>query len=513
MNTTDSLLTNLQQLPNQTAIIQDEHALTWSELHGSVVRLAQGLKQCGVRTRGHVATLLGNSYRNIIATYAVQWLGAAIVPINTRWSSHEVEFAIGDSECVVLFVDSKNWPTIENISAIKLSSTILIWADEGEPPVKMLHFDQMILTSEPAPRSDAGGCDISSIFYTGGTTGRSKGVLLSHDNQMSHSIAFIADCGLTCGGSSYLHAAPMFHIADSLFIHVVSLLGGTHIVLTEFIPEQVAHLVEKHRIDFTVLVPTMIQMIISDPKSADRVFLQLKRLFYGASPMPEALIRQILQSYPSLDVTQCYGQTESSPVLTLLKSRWHGEGEPLPQAKSAGRAMFGTEVRVVDVNDHVLPVGEKGEVVARGPQVMQGYWRRAGETEKALHGGWLHTGDAGYMDEQGFVYIVDRIKDMIISGGENIYSVEVEQVIYNLPSVAQCAVIGVPHDKWGETVHAVVYPKPGHHIEQEHVISHCKEYLADYKQPKSVTISTNPLPLSGAGKILKRELRVGLTSI
>ncbi|MGB3622420.1 MAG: AMP-binding protein, partial [Ketobacter sp.] len=227
--------------------------------------------------------------------------------------------------------------------------------------------------------------------------------------------------------------------------------------------------------------------------------------------MPETITKQILKHYPDLDMTQCYGQTESSPVLTLLKSDGHGKGEPLPQAKSAGRAMMGTEIRIADEDDQILATGETGEVIARGPQVMRGYWKREAETEKALRGGWLHTGDAGFMDEQGFVYIVDRIKDMIISGGENVYSVEVEQAIYELPSVAQCAVIGLPHDKWGETVHAVVVPKPSHEITEEQITTHCKVLLADYKQPRSITIRTEALPLSGAGKILKRELRTELT--
>lgn len=511
MNTTDSLLTNLNRIPDEPALVQNDLTLSWSQLHRRVARLAGALSQQGVKKGNHVATLLGNTFRNIEATYAVQWLGAAIVPVNIRWSAHEVEFALEDCASAILFVDQQNWPTVEKLSNALRDRLTLIWADEGEAPSEDVQVhDALMACNDPILRAEVNGSDIASIFYTGGTTGRSKGVLLSHDNQVSHSIAFIADCGLASGGSRYLHAAPMFHIADSLFTHVVSLLGGTHIILPQFTPQGVADLIEQYRIDFTVLVPTMIQMLMADGAIADKAFNHLDRLFYGASPMPEALTRKMLQAYPGLNMTQCYGQTESAPVLTLLKSEWHGQGEPLPQAKSAGRAMMGTDVRIVDENDHFLPPGQSGEVVARGPQVMQGYWHREEETEKALRGGWLHTGDAGYMDEQGFIYIVDRIKDMIISGGENVYSVEVEQAIYELPAVAQCAVIGLPHEKWGESVHAIVVPRPDQAITQEQVIEHCRELLADYKQPRSVTIRMESLPLSGAGKILKRELRTAL---
>ncbi|MGC1506955.1 long-chain fatty acid--CoA ligase [Ketobacter sp. MCCC 1A13808] len=511
MNTTESLSTNLQRIPENIAIIQGSLHLSWSELHDHVANLAAGLQHLGVKDGDHVATLLGNTYRNIESTYAVQWLGAAIVPINIRWSAPEVEFAIEDCESTVLLVDKQNWPTVEKLSDRLRTKLTLIWADDGSPPADLDTLDGLIASHQPILAKEVAGSTVSSIFYTGGTTGRSKGVLLSHDNQMSHSIAFIADCGLAASGSNYLHAAPMFHIADSLFTHVVSLLGGTHIILPQFTPLGVAQMVTEHRGSFTVLVPTMIQMIMAEPAVADDVFNNLNRLFYGASPMPETITKQILKHYPDLDMTQCYGQTESSPVLTLLKSDGHGKGEPLPQAKSAGRAMMGTEIRIADEDDQILATGETGEVIARGPQVMRGYWKREAETEKALRGGWLHTGDAGFMDEQGFVYIVDRIKDMIISGGENVYSVEVEQAIYELPSVAQCAVIGLPHDKWGETVHAVVVPKPSHEITEEQITTHCKVLLADYKQPRSITIRTEALPLSGAGKILKRELRTELT--
>lgn len=512
MNTTDCLLRNQQRIPSDTAIVDGERTLTWAQLGDRVACLAAGLASLGVSQGGRVATLLGNNHRNIETNYAAQWLGAAAVPINIRWTAAEVTYAVQDCGATVLVVDVLNWPTVAQVDRAVLSGLALIWADEGTPPDNCSGYETLLAEHSPISRHEARGEDIASIFYTGGTTGRSKGVLLSHDNHISHSIALIADCALASGPARYLHAAPMFHIADSLFTHVVSLLGGCHVILRQFSPAGLAERVSAQRINFTVLVPTMIQMVMGEPEHAERCFSTLERLYYGASPMPEALTKQILARYPDLELCQLYGQTESSPVLTILPKRWHGNGDNyLPQARSAGRAMMGTEVRIVDEHDQPLPAGQSGEIVARGPQVMQGYWQRDEETAQALRGGWLHTGDAGYMDEQGFVYIVDRIKDMVITGGENVYTIEVEQVLYDLPAVAQCCVIGLPHDTWGEAVHAVVVLKEGADISEAQILDHCRQHLADYKRPRGVTLRQQALPLSGAGKILKREIRAELS--
>jgi len=512
LNTTDCLLRNLQRIPTETAIFDGGTALTWSELCERVGRLAAGFASLGTAQSGRVATLLGNTYRNIETNYAAQWLGAATVPINIRWTAPEVEYALQDCGAKVLVVDKMNWATAAALNPDLLASLQVVWADDGEAPDSSHHYDELIADHKPLPRCECGGRDIASIFYTGGTTGRSKGVLLSHDNHVSHSIALIADCALAAGEVRYLHAAPMFHIADSLFTHVVSQLGGCHVILRQFSPAALAEVVEQQHVNVTVLVPTMIQMVMLEPALADRCFKVLERLFYGASPMPEALTKQMLQRYPELELCQLYGQTEASPVLTILPKRWHGSGDNyLPQARSAGRAMMGTEVRIVDEDGVAVPNGEHGEIVARGPQVMQGYWNREEETAAALRDGWLHTGDAGYMDEQGFVYIVDRIKDMVISGGENVYTIEVEQVLYDLPGVAQCCVVGLPHDKWGEAVHAVVVLAADADLTEAQILEHCRSQLADYKRPRGVTIRQQPLPLSGAGKILKREVRAELS--
>jgi long-chain acyl-CoA synthetase len=226
---------------------------------------------------------------------------------------------------------------------------------------------------------------------------------------------------------------------------------------------------------------------------------------YGASPMPEAVLRKAMDLLPGVQFAQGYGQTEAAPVITFLEPRFHVKGGS--KLASAGRPAYGVEVMIADPEDRELPRNQVGEICARGMNVMMGYWGLKEQTEQTLRNGWLHTGDLGYMDEDGFVFIVDRAKDMIITGGENVFSVEVEGAIYEHISVQECAVIGVPNEQWGEAVHAVVVPKPGLTLTEEDILAHCRERIAGYKLPRSVTIRGEPLPVSGAGKILKTELR------
>ena len=260
-----------------------------------------------------------------------------------------------------------------------------------------------------------------------------------------------------------------------------------------------------HAVTDVILVPTMIQMLLEQERFSEFNLSRLQRVFYGASPMPEAVALDLMRKLPWVAVCQLYGQTESAPLLTALESRYHtADGGRL---RSAGRALPATELKIVDEQGHELPRGEVGEVVVRSPNVMLGYWGREEATREALRDGWLHTGDAAYMDADGFIFISDRLKDMIISGGENVYSTEVENAMYQHAEVAQCAVIGVPDDKWGERVHAIVVPRPGTHPDPADLIAHCRQLIADYKCPRSISFREEALPLSGAGKVLKTELR------
>ncbi len=252
----------------------------------------------------------------------------------------------------------------------------------------------------------------------------------------------------------------------------------------------------------------MIQMFVDDPSTGRYDLSSLRQIAYGASPISEALMDRAIEKLPATNFVQAYGMTELSPCATFLPWKDHiGEGRAKGRHRSGGRPIMMVDVRIVDPLDNPVAPRVVGEIVVRGDNVMMGYWERPEETRKAVVDGWMHTGDGGYMDEDGYVYFVDRIKDMIISGGENVYSAEVENCIAQHPAVAQCAVIGIPSEKWGEAVHAVVMRKPGAAVTAEEIIAFCREQIAHYKCPRSVRLQDEPLPLSGAGKILKRELR------
>ncbi|MEE4661717.1 MAG: AMP-binding protein, partial [Halieaceae bacterium] len=354
-----------------------------------------------------------------------------------------------------------------------------------------------------------GGDDLAGLFYTGGTTGRSKGVMLSHQNLVVNALQISPFIGIQ-RDDRILHTAPMFHIADWVMCMSSVMFGGCNFFRPGFDPVDVMRTIAEQRIQKLLLVPTMINMVVNHPALSEHDLSSLQRIMYGASPMPQSIIAKVLELLPGVEMVQAYGQTEAAPCVTMLAAQYHTVDDNSAfggKVKAAGQAIPGVEVAVLDEDDNPVPVGQVGEVCCRGPNVMLGYRNLPEQTAATLRNGWLHTGDGGRMDEDGFVFIVDRIKDMIVSGGENVYSAEVENVLSSHPAVAQCAVIGVPDEKWGERVHAIVFPRDGVEVSEQSIIDHCRGLVADYKCPRSVTFRDQPLPLSGAGKILKTELR------
>jgi acyl-CoA synthetase (AMP-forming)/AMP-acid ligase II len=348
-----------------------------------------------------------------------------------------------------------------------------------------------------------GGDTLAGIFYTGGTTGFPKGVMLSHTNLIVSALGSSSTGNFLVPGGRLLHAAPMFHLADLAAWNGRNLIGGSHVIVPMFTPDGVIAAIEKERPSDALLVPTMLQMLVDSPAIKEADTSSLQKVIYGASPISEALLERVARALSSAALMQAYGMTELAPVATMLSPEDHQD--PVLR-RSAGRAAPHAEVRIVDENDVEVPRGTVGEIVVRGAHVMLGYWNKPEETAAALKGGWMHTGDGGRMDDKGYVFVVDRIKDMIVSGGENVYSAEVENAVAQHPAVAACAVIGVPDTEWGERVHAVVVPAPGATIEIEELREHTKSLIAGYKAPRSMEV-VDALPLSGAGKVLKRELR------
>ncbi len=506
MRVTQALIRNQQQIPDVLATVNGERRQTWATLVSRIARLAGGLRSLGVETGDRVGIIALNSDRYLEVVYATPWAGGVIVPVNYRWSAAEIAFSLNDSGTRVLFVDETFWPLVENLRPL-VEHTLTVISIEGALPGHDAVLDELVTGNAEADEHPNQTDDISGIFYTGGTTGRSKGVMLTHGNHVTNSLQFgtLVDLGQD---STYLHAAPMFHIADALYVYLMTQVGARHVFIPRFEPALCARTLQEEQVTDTILVPTMIQMLIEQPGFADFDLSGFKRLYYGASPMPEAVAVDLINKLPWVAAYQLYGQTESAPLLTGLDPHFHvASGPNAGRLRSAGRAMPAVEIRIVDENDNEVPRGTVGEVIARGPNVMKGYWGRDDLTAETLRGGWLHTGDAAYMDEGGYIFISDRLKDMIISGGENVYSTEVENALYEHPDVAQCAVIGVPDDKWGERVHAVVVPREGCSPDPTALMQHCRTLIADYKCPRSVSFQTEPLPLSGAGKILKTELR------
>ena len=479
---------------------------TWAEVGNRVARLASGLRGLGVEPGGRVAILALNSDFYLEAYLATAWAGAVCVPLNVRWSALEVADALDDCGPGVMLADAA-FATIASELGRGRPALHLLYADDGTAPAGMEPVDALIERSAAMPDAMRAAGDLAGIFYTGGTTGRSKGVMLSHTNVTTNALNSLAE-GIWSPSMRYLHAAPMFHLANGMGMYAALLQGGSNVIVQSFAPEAVMATIAGERVTDTLLVPTMVQMLVDHPARAQYDLSSLRNVVYGASPMNAAVLGRAIAALPGASFVQAYGMTELSPCATLLHWAEHsGAGTGKGRDRCTGRAIIGCEVRVVDVDRNPVPVGTVGEIAVRGDVVMLGYWERPEETARAVVDGWMHTGDGGFLDADGFLTVVDRIKDVIITGGENVYSVEVENAIAQHPAVAQCAVIGIPSERWGEQVHAVVVPRADAAPTAEELIAFCRPLLGSYKVPRSVEIRDTPLPLSGAGKVLKRDLR------
>ncbi|AXQ31088.1 long-chain-fatty-acid--CoA ligase [Solimonas sp. K1W22B-7] len=506
MQFTQGLHRALQQRPDTIATICGERKTSFRQLQDRVARLAGALRKLGVRDGDRVAMLGFNSDHYLAYYLAVPWAGAVVNPVNFRWSLDEIIYSLNDSESVAIFLDDSFAKHADALLDGCPFLRFVIFCGDGQCPDDLLDLETLIAGAEPIADSGVGDDETFGVFYTGGTTGAPKGVLLSHRNISSAALALMAE-GPFPDGSIGLHAAPMFHLADMMMSTCLLLRGGTHVMLPGFRPDIALDIISKHRISELLLVPAMLQALVDYPDIGRHDLSAVKHLLYGASPASEALLDRAMKAIPGAGFFQVYGMTELAATATTLPPSQHGvEGRIAGRLRSAGRAFCHLQVRVVDTEDVELPRGQVGEIVVRGPNVMQGYLNKPEATEAALRGGWMHTGDMGYMDDEGYVFVVDRLKDMIISGGENVYCAEVENAVARHPAVAACAVIGIPSEEWGEAVHATVVLHNGGELSQEALYAHCKQLIAGYKCPRSMEVRDS-LPISGAGKVLKTELR------
>jgi long-chain acyl-CoA synthetase len=508
MQVTQTLRRALTLFGDRPAVLDDPIRMTYRQFGDRVQRLAGALRKLGIGDDDKVAILMLNGHRYLELFYGTFWAGGVAVPLNIRLAPPELIYQLNEAEAKVLVVDDTFALMLPAFEGKLHTVRHIVFAGAGNPPERLLGYEQLIADSAPVEDAGRDGDDVAGIFYTGGTTGRAKGVMLTHDNIMANAQNTI----MTDHGSPndvYLHCAPMFHLADCSGTFGLTMVGIQHAFIPFFEPGRVLEAIAQYRVSLLLAIPTMINMLLHHPDFKKHDLSSVRKVSYGAAPIPLALLRQAITEL-KCDFVQGYGMTELSPLCAMLPPEDHKlEGTPqeLKRLRSAGIPIYTADVRVVDENDNPLPPGEVGEICARGPMVMKGYWKQPEATEQALRGGWMHTGDAGYIDTDGYIYLVDRTKDMIVTGGENVYSVEVEAALHEHPSVFEAAVIGVPDEEWGEAVHAVVFLKPGKTATDEELRHHCHSLIANYKCPKSVSFSTTELPKSPVGKILKRELR------
>lgn len=492
--------------PESDFCIHEGRKLSYSEAASRINRIANALLEAGIGPGDRIAILGKNSIDYLLLFFAASKSGVVPVPLNYRLAPPEWSYIINDAEAKAVFVSGELTDSFDSVRGDLEKTRLFVTLDGDARGGWRSIAVWSALAASTAPPVEILEDDVCFQMYTSGTTGRPKGAMITHRNIASQITQMLADFEIPHGRT--LVVAPLYHIAAALTAFSSIAIGSALWIEDTFHPTNVVNTLSTEGITFAMLVPAMIQTcLVMVPDAARRQYPSLGVIAYGASPIAETTLRQAIETFQCRFV-QGYGMTETTACLTVLNGADHVRamnGHP-KLLLAAGKPVMGTEVRIVDDQDRPVPPGTLGEIVARGPQVMKGYWNRPRDTAEALRGGWMHTGDAGRMDEDGYIYIEDRIKDMIVSGGENVYPREVEDVLFSHPAVADAAAIGVPHEKWGETVKAIVVLKQGSEAKAWEIIEHCRDRLGGFKCPTSVDFADS-LPRNPSGKILKRDLR------
>ncbi|KAB2344782.1 long-chain-fatty-acid--CoA ligase [Actinomadura rudentiformis] len=504
---TEVLRDRARQQPDRVAFIAGETRITYRDFDQRADRAAAALAAAGVGHDDRVAILDKNSIEYVEQLFGAARLGAVQVPVNYRLSPDEVAYIVNNAQAKVFIVGHDFLPVLDAIAG-KLQHTTHMVVIDGSGHA-YLDYATWVGAHEDAAAVDDSAIDTAGTFvqlYSSGTTGLPKGVMLSHDNFTSVLPLTNEIWGIT-GDAVLMVAMPMYHVAGSALAVCVVFDGITGVIVREPDPVGIAKAIERDRVTHVFLVPVLLQFMQLMPEVAEADMSSLKLLLYGASPISEDVLRGAMKMLPGTDFMQVYGLTETTGAITTLPTADHVPGGPNPhRLRSAGIPNPQCRLKIVDpATLEELPLGQVGEILCQTPQNMQGYWGMPEATSSALlEDNWFRTGDAGYLDEDGYLYIHDRVKDMIISGGENIYPAEVENVVMSHPAVTDCAVIGVPDDKWGETPKAIVVLSED--VSDQDLIDYCRERLAHFKCPTSVE-RRDAIPRNPTGKILKRELR------
>jgi long-chain acyl-CoA synthetase len=490
--------------PERTAVVDGSLRFTYRALGERVHRLAAGLKNLGLKRGDRVAILDWNSHRYLEAYYACAHAGLAFMPVNSRLAVPELRYVLKDSDARALLFSEPFLPMFEELKA---SLQYAIGLGLQKRPDRVHDYESLLCEAKPMLAPAPTELDeIMQIYYTSGTTGEPKGVCLTNRNMYAGGLDGVLAMAVT-REDSWQHSGPLFHLATSFAVWSMPIVGASQIAI-HFDPQRAIQSIAAEKVTMTSL-PGAILGIMAEVPNIGASVSTLRTIIYGGAPTPMGVLRKAGAALPPA-LSHAYGITETAGFTTNLKPADHvfdGSEEQLRRTASAGQATPLIDVRVVDDDGRDVPAGKVGEVVCGGPKIMAGYWRKPDATAAVLKNGWYHTGDMGSMDDQRYLTLVDRKKDMIISGGENVYSIEVESVLSLHPAVAEVAVIGVPDERWGEAVTAVVVPRAGAAQNAEELIGFCRGKIANYKVPKSIVFRSEPLPKTGPGKIAKRVLR------
>jgi long-chain acyl-CoA synthetase len=490
----------------QTAVIDSQAQYTWNEFAQRVAKAADVLHSLGIGPGQRFGIIGHNSYGNAELMQAGYWSGAVPVPVNYRLAPPEIAFILSNAQCRLLAIE-------EEFVSLLQSAELNSWSDKtlllpatpntGSSP----HYESLLNTATAAPMFENHEDDDAVIIYTGGTTGRPKGVKLSHRNIVTNALQ-LGWAFKPRDNDVYLHVAPMFHSAEFLS-NPFFVSGAVQVYLPKFSARNVLQTIQDHGVTSTLLTPTMIILLLQEPSFDSYDITSLRQIIYGSAPMAAQWIRKAMQRFAGVEFIQSYGLTETAPILTTLGMDEHQlavETGELRLLHSVGRQLPGVGLKIVDINGNEATCGEAGEVVVRAPNVAKGYLNRPDATAEAFRDGWFFTGDIGRLDERGYLYLLDRKKDLIITGSELVFSLEVESVLYQHPKVHECAVVGIPDETYGEALLAAVVPKPGETLTKEELIEFCRGKIGGYKIPRHYEF-LEELPKSAMNKVLKVELR------
>ena len=500
----DALHRTALRLPAKTAIVCGSTRWTYAEFNAVVTRLAAGLARIGVAQGDKVAVLARNSHGFAALRFALARRGAVMVPINFMLKAEEVAYILRHAGARTLATDSGLAGVAREASALETQVQQFIWLpseDPGEPAAGMHAFDDLAACQDPLPDITLGSCDLAQIVYTSGTESTPKGAMLTHDAVLWQYVSCVINAEIAEADRA-LHALPLYHCAQlDVFFGPAIYIGSSNVITSKPTPDNLLALLEQHQITSFFAPPTVWIALLRSPLFDAEKLKHLAKGYYGASIMPVEVLKELAARLPTVRLWNLYGQTEIAPLATMLAPE-----DQLRKPGSCGKAVLNVETRVVNDAMQDVAVGEVGEIVHRSPHLMLGYFKDPERTAASFDGDWFHSGDLAVIDDEGYLTVVDRKKDMIKTGGENVASREVEEMIYRLPAVSEVAVIGLPDPKWVEAVTAVIVVKTGQMLTEAEVLAHCNGHMASFKAPKRV-VFTDALPKNPSGKLLKRELR------